>query len=1029
MYKDLRKTYVAKIDRFKKLLLRHQYGSSINFTIKYAQTSAWVEFAKREQLEYKSIQEGDSWGTAWESAWFHLSAEIPEQLAKQPLAARIQLNSEILMFDDHGCPIYALTNASAWDAAFVKDRYLLEKAYQAGDKLELWLEAACNGLFGIAKHEDPELTQSDLHGSFEGKVHYAKLSVWNAEVHELMLDVEVLFDLLRSLNEESPRYNKILRKLNQAINCYAETPSNAYLARQILAPLINNGANTSSLTAYAIGHAHLDTGWLWPVKESIRKTARTFAHQIHLMEQYPEYVFGASQPQHFKFIQDYYPQLYTKVKHYVASGQFEVQGAMWVEADCNLISGESMIRQLMWGKNYFKREFGVEINHLWLPDVFGYSANLPQLLKKSGVDYFITQKISWNQYNTFPHHTFIWRGIDGSEILSHFLPANNYNGYVTPKELIAAEQRFSENDVLDEFLYLYGIGDGGGGPKAEHIQYGQRLHNTEGVPKVKFAKATDFIDQIKDKTADLERWVGELYLELHRGTLTTQAQTKLFNRRLESWLKTLEAACSCLAYTDYPQAKFNEIYPLLLVNQFHDIIPGSSINLVYQEAQEKYLRAFAIADEIIQILQQKLLTSQANNLLVFNPTSFDLDGVIELTHEYAQMQFSDANNHQLVSQLTPEGKVLLALVKPIPPYSFANFSYQTNQESQSSSTNQSETSNLVLENDLVRYTFAPSGQIIEAYDKQTQQYFLTTGNRLSVYIDRPSNWDAWDVDYDYQQMEVISLVAHQHSLINGSVAQILSFNYQFANSTMHQEIRLMPHSKLLDFINQVNWQERHKMLRVAFDTTLNNPRANFDIQYGYVERPTHRNTSWDLAKFETVGQKYVDLSSLDYGVALLNNCKYGHKLFDQTIDLNLLRAPTDPDPVADLGDHEFKFALYPHQHSLAYSDVYHQASIYNALPLMLNNVATNSSTQLPWQIIQQDGVSIEVVKQSEEANCLVLRLHEYRGRNGTLNLQFNRSIQITPTNLIEWDDQESFTSKELLINLTPFELVTYKLWF
>ena len=1022
MHQELRKTYEAKVIQFKKLLLQQRVGKTIALTASYAQSTEWVAFKNRKELTYIPIQEGQSWGNAWDSAWFQLTATIPQEWAGQAVVARIQLNSEILVFDNTGVPVIALTNASVWDSNFVKDRYLVSAAAVGGEKIELWLESACNGVFGIDRAEDPSPEDMNRHGKFNGMVHDLKLSTWNQEVQDLFLDIELLFDLLSSLPEKSSRRNKILYGLNQAINIYAETLTNAGVARKELAPLINNGANKSSLTAYAVGHAHLDTGWLWPVKESIRKAARTFSHQIYLMEKYPEYIFGASQPQHFKFVQDYYPELFEKVKHYVHKGQFELQGAMWVEADCNLISGESMIRQIMWGKNYFFKEFGQKIDNLWLPDVFGYSANLPQILKASGVDYFITQKISWNQFNTFPHHTFMWRGIDGSEILSHFLPANNYNGYVTPKELIAAEERFSENNVLNEFLYLYGIGDGGGGPKDEHIEYGLRLQDTEGVPKVKFAKSSDFLNKIKNETAKLEHWVGELYLELHRGTLTTQAKVKQANRKLENWLKALEALASCLNYADYPHDKFHQIYPLLLVNQFHDIIPGSSIQLVYIEAHEKYRQAFTLADEILTLLTSKLCSASDNQLLVFNPIGFTYNAPLELDNSFRDYEFKQAGKILKSQQLA--NSIVLDLVDGIAPFSWLKLEYTPRFDK----ILQSQHADLILENNLVRYHFAANGQIIEGYDKEHGVNFLTNGNQLNLYIDRPSNWDAWDIDYDYQEMLVQTLSAESVTPVNsGEVLSSIEFKYRFGNSKMEQIIQLAHNSKLLNFRNRVEWQEKHKMLRVAFKTNLLAATASFDIQYGYVTRPTHKNTSWDLAKFETVAHKYADLSTPDYGLALLNDCKYGHKIFDDVIDLNLLRAPTLPDADADIGTHDFNYALYPHIDDLARSDVYHQASIYNAIPIVIANQTLTSNEQLPFVIESQNGVSLEIVKHAEDAQNHILRFAEYRGRKGSIKLRFTQPVTICTTNLIEWDDGEPLITNELVLNLNLFELATYKI--
>ncbi|MEN9947098.1 MAG: hypothetical protein RLZZ293_1484 [Pseudomonadota bacterium] len=1023
MYHELKKTYIDKINKFRNVLAKQRFGETIIMSARYAQTHQPVEFGKHFELDYQAIKQGDSWGKVGEQAWFHIKTTIPAHWQQQAVVARIQLNSEILLFNSQGLPIFALTNASVWDKGFIKDRYIVSEQAQGGEVIEFWLDAVCIGETDIGNDSSAETLNQDLVGVFNGQVHDLKLSIWYPQVHDLLIDIEVLSNLLTNLTENSPRRNRILRGLNQAINCYAENPINANSARQILSRLINNQANQSSLTAYAVGHAHLDTGWLWPIQASIGKTARTFAYQTYLLDKYPEYVFGASQPQHFKFIQDHYPQLFNKIHQLVQQGRFELQGAMWVEADCNLISGESMIRQIMYGKNYFKREFAVEVTNLWLPDVFGYSANLPQILRKSNVNYFMTQKISWNQFNTFPHHTFIWRGIDGSEILSHFLPANTYNGKVKPEELIAGEARFSENGIADEFLYLFGIGDGGGGPSEEHLEQALRLRNTEGCPSVKLTSANEFFIQ-QDKYHDqLERWVGELYLELHRGTLTTQAKIKQYNRYLENYLRSLEAACSTLELNDYPHQLFQQIYPLILINQFHDIIPGSSINQVYQEAIGFYQQALDLSTHIVDLIKHKLAQNCQGKLAWFNASGFNYSHPLKLAKKFKHYSFFQ-DKIKLSTQELDDG-VWVTLAKEIDPYSWLNLEY-TIEEAKINQDLVPKTLQLIIENKLVRYEFNHYGQIISAYDKQANQEFLAQGNIFQLYIDRPFYWDAWDIDYDYQEMCIATLHAHQIDYFSGEVCHGLRLEYKIGNSTLWQEISLAHNSKQLNFNTRVNWQEQHKMLRVSFITKLINPRANFDIQYGYVERPTHRNTSWDLAQFESVAQKYVDLATADYGVALLNDCKYGHKVFDQTIDLNLLRSATKPDPLADIGEHNFNYAIYPHLGDLAHSDVYIHASQFNHQALILTDCQIN--LQLPFMIKQNNGISLEVVKHAEDAKSLVIRLVEYRGRTGQIELEFNQAITIAETNLIEWIDQHSVITNQLQLNFTPFEIKTFKLF-
>ena len=1023
MHQNLNTLLETRCQQFAERLRKLVIEDFVQFEVEYYRTDEVVKFTDRLAGEYKSIKEGEKWGKPWDSAWFNLKATVPESWNGKYLAAKIDLSGECLIFSNDGEPVFALTDMSIFDQFFRKDIYKFEKIAEGGEEIELWIEAAANGLFGLNTDSDPDLKSPTRHGSFNTTLNHVKLCAYDEKIWELAVDVEVLTDLMMTLTEKSPRRKRILKNINEAIDAFQDKRENAVKCREILKKSLNSPANASSITATSIGHAHIDTGWLWPVKETIRKCARTFASQLALIEKYPEYVFGASQPQHYEFVKQYYPGLYEKIKKAIKAGRWEVQGGMWVEADCNVISGESMVRQFVYGKNYFKDEFGIDVKNLWLPDVFGYSAAMPQILKKSGVDYFLTQKISWSQFNKFPHHTFMWEGIDGSEVLTHFIPTDTYNGNLMPKENIEAEYRFIENDVLDEYLSVFGIGDGGGGPTEEYLERGIRQQDLEGCPKVKFDHAHKFFDRINEKADQLEKWSGELYLELHRATLTTQGKVKKLNRVLENKVRAIEALFSCIDFSEYPKDELDYIWKKLLINQFHDIIPGSSIKKVYDVTHAEYTDCLKRCDKLIDQFDAKALKEEKDSLVLYNLLSYEYSAPIELSKEFIGCDLVDEKGKIIVSQDECESKTVIA---EIPANSFMKL-FKADRKVE---TQHSVSENLVLENNFIRYEFAENGEILKAFDKESNKEVMNKGNIFSLYVDRPSNWDAWDIDiyYENELVENAKPVTAE-KIISGSVRDALKFELEIGVSKITQKVYLPKNSRRLDFETEVDWQEVHKMLRVSFDTKIKSSEATFDIQYGYVKRNTHRNTSWDVAKFEVAAHKYIDISDHGYGVALLNDCKYGHKVLESTLDLNLLRSSTNPDPDADKFEkHEITYSVYPHEGSLIESDVIHQAEMLNNKPTIFAD-KTFDSAKIPCHIENTSGVTLEVIKKAEKEDVLIIRLVERFGKDSSITLGFDNSVKLTETNLMEWEDGETISvDKNIELTLKPFEIRTYKVF-
>ncbi|MBR2905275.1 MAG: alpha-mannosidase, partial [Lentisphaeria bacterium] len=542
-----------------------------------------------------------------------------------------------------------------------------------------------------------------------------------------------------------------------------DNPDNAEKCRDVLKEILSYPAIKSAHTAYAVGHAHIDVGWLWQVRESIRKAARTFASQLRLMEEYPDYVFGASQAQLYSFVKEHYPELFEEIKKRVREGRWEIQGGMWVEADGNLISGESMVRQFLHGKNFFMDEFGFDVKNLWLPDVFGYSAAMPQIIKKSGCDYFLTQKLSWSQINTFPHNTFIWQGIDGSSVLTHFPPENNYASKLAPSLLMVAQSRFKENGFLDHFLSLFGVGDGGGGPSDEMLEMGNREKNWEFTPKVKFSRADHFFEKLSKDAGKLEKWTGELYLEYHRGTLTSQARTKRGNRKCEQMLAATEFILSHLPLTKYPLKELDQCWKTLLLNQFHDIIPGSSISEVYEQTEKDHAHILEKCRQLLTKNAKNLFKKDENALLLVNTLSSSYNNCIELPASWLDYCITDENGEKVMVQ--KEKDKLIASVN-LPGNSFTTL-YKGKKKKEKDcfiSGEEEKRKNIhpVLENDLIRYEFTMDGELKSAFDKEEKRELLSApGNILSLYHDRPNSYEAWDIDLYYPKELVDVLKADQ----------------------------------------------------------------------------------------------------------------------------------------------------------------------------------------------------------------------------------------------------------------------------
>jgi alpha-mannosidase len=863
---------------------------------------------------------------------------------------------------------------------------------------------------------------------------------------------------IEKLDQDNPVKSNLLTVLNDAfISLDTSHPLGVKFYESVdpALDILYNGCKNAGIpldvNIHATGHAHIDVAWLWTYGQTRRKAERTFHNVVRYSEQFPDFHFSQSQPQLYQFIEEDQPALFHKIKELVSAGRWEPMGGMWVEADCNISGPESLARQFLLGRSYFKEKFGegAETPVLWLPDVFGYAWALPQLIKQAGLKYFMTIKIGWSQYNRLPYDTFLWQGIDGTKILTHFSTvkelgssyASTYNSMANPQEALGTWSNFQQKELHKDLLMAYGFGDGGGGPTLEMLQNLDIMGEFPGLPRVTHSSVKNFFESIEPiKTSKMMPvWNGELYLEYHRGTYTTQANMKKNNRKSEFLIHDVEFLASIADLLDvnyeYPHTEINQAWRTICLHQFHDILPGSSIGDVYKEAEE----AFEILKINLNHLKQKALQAISNHfsadLLIINPAPTareDLVPISDLMNEEFHV-----NQNALPTQKSSD----FVLIDPgvLPPYSITPIkATKSLAESDNQSMPTTQNAPFILENKLIRITINNEGDFISIFDKELDREIIPSGsiaNQFQIFEDRPLTYDAWDIDIFYddkvdyaQPAEVIRWVEY------GKLRKTLEIKRTIASTTYTQLISIRHNTKQIDFNTTIDWRERYKLLKVAFPVDILSPKATYEIQWGNVERNTHRNTSWDWARFETCAHKWVDLSEGDYGVSLINDCKYGHDIHNNVIRLSLLRGPTIPDPQADLGVHEFRYSLLLHSGNW---DERTQAAAYAlndpAITFRTQNQSKEklSTESLSLISVDKKSVLVETIKKAEDGNGFILRLYESHRKRGTVEISSHFPIKAAwETNLLEENLSPCELEREkIIVHFNPFEIKTLRVFF
>jgi alpha-mannosidase len=989
------------------------------------------------KAKYTRFSVGEMWGSLWDTAWFRFRGEVPNEWKGLEVVALVRLtNLGPEGFAAEGA-IYKnerLIRAINFNRREVE---IAEKA-KGGERFEFFVEAAANG------GTDPGGTAQGLNlPDYDGtplfRMDQAELACRNPEVFDYYYDFKFATEAMGALPENSQRRAELRYALNESVNEFDHTdPASIKRAAAALRDVMRRQNGDTVHTLSAVGHAHIDTAWLWPIRETIRKCARTFSTALNYMEKYPEYVFVCSQAQQYAWMQTYYPEIWEGIKKAVRRGRWEPVGSMWVESDCNLASGESLVRQILHGKRYFEKELGYETTDVWIPDVFGYAASLPQIMRKCGIQNFLTQKISWSQFNKFPHHTFLWEGIDGTRIFTHFPPADTYNADTGPAELLRNVQNFKELDRATRSLLVYGWGDGGGGPSIEMLEKARRARDFDGLPKLEQEKAIKFFEKARADAKDLPVWVGELYLELHRGTYTSQAKTKSGNRKSEILLRDAEffdAVTLALApgrketaanpkravydvtglHEPHPErhrSALDRAWKLLLLNQFHDIIPGSSIHWVYQDSARDYetIRQLgeSVRDSALVTLESLVDCSAFKEpVLVINTLGIRRREIIEL----------------------PDGARASV---DVPPFGYVVveksdvFLRRTDDPVKAAATRQGVT----MENGLLRVKINSKGHLASVFDLRAQREVLSApGNVFHLHQDIPNNYEAWDVDIFYRERSKIVEGLEKLEIVeSGPLRAAARVTRTFGKSRIEQEIILTAGSPRIDFRTELDWNESQKFLKVAFPVDVYAQKATYEIQFGHVERANHANTSWDMGKFEVCAHKWADLSETGYGVALLNDCKYGHDIQGNILRLSLLRAPNSPDPLADRGQHKFTYSLLPHTGGLR--QVIDQAFALN-VPLVVREPKPAGGS-LPashsFFLADRAGAVLETIKVAEEGGAIIVRIYESEGARGPVGVTTTLPVQKAwLASLLEREEKSlALANGRVQIDLRPFEIVTLK---
>ncbi|KAF9113409.1 Glycoside hydrolase, 38 vacuolar alpha mannosidase [Mortierella sp. AM989] len=989
-----------------------------------------IPFEEAVKQSFEPTTVGTSYGPSWSTHWFKLKITVPREWSGEHVELLWDSSSEAMVWSTDGIPRQGLTGDKGNDR---RVEYTLLKKAKGGETIELLVEMACNGMFGTG--QNGLINPPDENRSFQ--LAQVEIAVPNKAAWKLFYDMQIILGMANGLPNDTARAQEALYTCNQVIDSFNrhDVENSLQECLKISHRFLSKKAAPDVHRVTAVGNCHIDTAWLWPYAETRRKTARSWSTQLRLIEDYPEYVFVCSQAQQLEWLSQDYPKLFKEIQAAAKKGRFQVIGATWVEMDCNLPSGEALCRQFLYGQRFYEKNFGTRCKIFWLPDTFGYSAQLPQIVKQAGAEYFFTQKLSWNNINKFPNTTFTWVGLDGTKVLTHMAPCETYTAQADVDDMIRSIKKNNDLAYSNQSLMPYGNGDGGGGPQRAMLERIRRMNNIDGLPRCEMGGAEGFFENVEKHAKGLQEWKGELYFELHRGTYTSQAPTKRYNRKLEFLLREVEIASTMsLAFGrdfQYPKKELDALWKDLLLNQFHDVLPGSSIELANIDARAIYkdieIKANKLLDDgLTALYQSSHQPGEDARFIAFNSLGWARSEIVEIpshTGDNLQQYSADKNTGYVIVN---NGAF---------DFSDASESKADIRRVQAFATGQ----DFTLENEWVTAKFNQQGHLISFFDKQEVRELIPegqVGNKLKFFEDIPLFWDAWDVEiYHLNTGRDAGTGKARISEIGPLRATLIVKHTLSENSTAVQTIVLTAASPRLDFHTEVEWHENRVFLKAEFTWDIHSDFATYDSQFGVVQRPTTYNTSQDYAKFEVCGHKFADLSEHGYGVALLNDCKFGYSCHGNVMRLSLLRSPKAPDLSCDMGHHEFSYAIYPHIGTFHESNVVRESYQFN-MPMTIRSVAQDALLERhPMSFFMLEGaknVVLDTIKRAEDSGDIVVRLHEAYGGRARLRLRSSLNIQsIHRCNILE-DNEASLEynrdshSSEWIV-MRAFEILTLKL--
>lgn len=996
---------------------------------------------KIEEGEWRAFGKDERWGAAEYYCRFRHSFDVPERFKGQAVFYEI-IPEDSRAWDNSDVQFIIVANGKIIQGADSNHREVkLVDCAEGGEHFEIML-----------------LSYTDRWGYLGQKVMGAQLKIIDEDVWNLIFDIDTPLMTSRFYAVDDMDRVNLIKIVNEGINLLElDNPDPVVFKNSVNACrkyLDKNlyGKQTVDAVVSCIGHTHIDLAWLWRVRQTREKGGRSFATVLKLMEEYPEYKFMSSQAQLYEFIKEDYPEVFEQIKEAVKRGQWEIEGAMWVEPDTNVPSGESLVRQFLVGKRFFKEEFGIDSKIMWEPDVFGYSAALPQIIKKSDVDYFMTTKISWNEYNRVPYDTFMWKGIDGTEVLSHFSPSRHedddryfmttYNAMLQPDDVVGGWHRYSNKDLNNNVLCTFGYGDGGGGPTREMLEYGRRMNKgLPGCPKTVIEPSLDFFKRLeKDVKGNkrLPKWAGELYLEFHRATLTSQAANKRNNRKSEIAmhdLETLKTLANLELGTEYPREAITKKWKNILFHQFHDILPGSSINEVYEDSDKAYAELLGSANAEINDTLNALtaeISTEDNSLVVFNTLGAARNDVVVVDMPaFDDFAIVDANGKEMKWQKTYDGKLIFVAEK-VPAKGYKVFNIVPGEHKEFGKIY---ATNRTFRNKYIKVKFDKNMNISSLYHKGADRELVAEGgvvNRLVAYEDIPFNHEAWDLKAYYGEKSWnIDDVQSAELIEDGAVRCVYKVVRKFRDTEFNQFIIGYADNDRIDVVLDFDWKETHILVRTESDVDVNSTKATFDIQFGNIERTNHENTLWDFAQFETMAHKWIDLSDNGIGFSLLNDSKYGHSIKENKVRTSLIRGSMIPCENQDKGPQHIVTAIYPHAGHVSQSDVVAQANSIN-FPLYCVSADSNSGKldkEYSFASCNKSNIIVETVKMAEDSDEVVIRLYETWNKTTNCTLTLNKDItSALSTNLLEEKGEDvSFKGNKIDLTFKPFEIKTIKI--